>query len=262
MMIFLGVMTIGFVYEWTKGALEVGLMANQTLVAQEPKGIIDPATGQPVGSRDPFFTEINDQLADKGFIVTASDDLIQWARTGSLMWMTFGLACCAVEMMQVSMPRYDVRALRLCAPRQPASVRRDDRGRYADQQNGPSAAQGLRPDAAGAALRYLYGIRAQTAAADYHYSYSVAPGCDRGGAGGHLCSPAARPSATKALLYGGLASAKKIRRVGTIERQRLRLPLRAINRAGYGRWFEISRTTASPPRCLAPSSMSRSISVS
>jgi NADH-quinone oxidoreductase subunit B len=23
------------------------------------------------------------------------------------MWMTFGLACCAVEMMQMSMPRYD-----------------------------------------------------------------------------------------------------------------------------------------------------------
>ena len=33
---------------------------------------------------------------------------INWARTGSLMWMTFGLACCAVEMMQASMPRYDL----------------------------------------------------------------------------------------------------------------------------------------------------------
>jgi NADH:ubiquinone oxidoreductase subunit B-like Fe-S oxidoreductase len=38
-------------------------------------------------------------LADKGFLVTSTDNLIQWARTGSLMWMTFGLACCAVEMM-------------------------------------------------------------------------------------------------------------------------------------------------------------------
>ena len=54
------------------------------------------------------FVEINDELADKGFLVTATDDLITWARTGSLMWMTFGLACCAVEMMQASMPRYDV----------------------------------------------------------------------------------------------------------------------------------------------------------
>ena len=35
-----------------------------------------------------YFTEINDELADKGFLVTSTDDLINWARTGSLMWMT------------------------------------------------------------------------------------------------------------------------------------------------------------------------------
>jgi len=40
------------------------------------------------------------------------------------MWMTFGLACCAVEMMQVSMPRYDVERFRLCAARFAAAVRR------------------------------------------------------------------------------------------------------------------------------------------
>ena len=50
------------------------------------------------------FGEFSDQLADKGFLLTTADDLINWARTGSLMWMTFGLACCAVEMMQASMP--------------------------------------------------------------------------------------------------------------------------------------------------------------
>ena len=51
---------------------------------------------------DPFFDGISDRLADKGFVTAAADDLITWARTGSLMWMTFGLACCAVEMMHVS----------------------------------------------------------------------------------------------------------------------------------------------------------------
>ena len=81
----------------------MGVATTSTLVAQQPKGIIDPSTGKPVGSNDPFFGEINNELADKGFLVTSTDELINWARTGSLMWMTFGLACCAVEMIQMSM---------------------------------------------------------------------------------------------------------------------------------------------------------------
>ena len=87
----------------------MGLSDNTTtLTAPQPKGIVDPKTGKPVGSDDVFFGEINAELSDKGFIVTSTDALVTWARTGSLMWMTFGLACCAVELMQVSMPRYDV----------------------------------------------------------------------------------------------------------------------------------------------------------
>ena len=39
------------------------------------------------------------------------------------MWMTFGLACCAVEMMQASMPRYDLERYGF-APR--ASPRQSD----------------------------------------------------------------------------------------------------------------------------------------
>ena len=72
---------------------------------------------------DRGFGVLSDQLADKGFLVTTTDDLINWARTGSLMWMTFGLACCAVEMMQASMPRYDVERFGF-APR--ASPRQSD----------------------------------------------------------------------------------------------------------------------------------------
>src|ERR1700744_2219851 len=77
-------------------------------VSRAATGIIDPSTGRPVGANDPYFLEVNHELSDKGFFVAAADDLITWARTGSLMWMTFGLACCAVEMMHVAMPRYDV----------------------------------------------------------------------------------------------------------------------------------------------------------
>ena len=65
--------------------------------------------------------EMNAALQDKGFLVTSTEDIINWARTGSLHWMTFGLACCAVEMMHTSMPRYDAERFGI-APR--ASPRR------------------------------------------------------------------------------------------------------------------------------------------
>ena len=38
-------------------------------------------------------------FAQRGFLTTQVDNLVNWARTGSLWPMTFGLACCAVEMM-------------------------------------------------------------------------------------------------------------------------------------------------------------------
>ena len=37
---------------------------------------------------------------EQGIVTTTADKLINWARTGSMWPMTFGLACCAVEMMQ------------------------------------------------------------------------------------------------------------------------------------------------------------------
>ena len=48
---------------------------------------------------------------NKGYILTTVNDVINWSRTGSLYWMTFGLACCAVEMMHTSIPRYDLESL-------------------------------------------------------------------------------------------------------------------------------------------------------
>ena len=54
------------------------------------------------------FKKLAKDFADKGFITTSMDNLVTWSRTGSLHWMTFGLACCAIEMMQTAMPRYDL----------------------------------------------------------------------------------------------------------------------------------------------------------
>ena len=86
----------------------MGLSDTNTLVAPRPTGLIDPRTQQAAGATDPFFTDVTDELADKGFLVSTVSQLVNWARTGSLMWMQTRLACCAVEMMQRSMPRYDI----------------------------------------------------------------------------------------------------------------------------------------------------------
>ena len=45
---------------------------------------------------------------EDGFVMTSLDQAIDWARSSSLWPMTFGLACCAIEMMATGGPRYDI----------------------------------------------------------------------------------------------------------------------------------------------------------
>jgi NADH-quinone oxidoreductase subunit B len=45
---------------------------------------------------------------EEGLIVTSLDFMINWGRKNSLWPMTFGLACCAIEMMAVGSPRFDL----------------------------------------------------------------------------------------------------------------------------------------------------------
>ena len=185
-----------------------------TLIAPRPAGAIDPRTQKPVGADDPFYTEVSDELADKGFVVSTLSQLVNWARTGSLMWMQTGLACCAVEMMQMSMPRYDVERFGT-APR--ASPRQSDVLIVAGTLTNKMAPALRRVYDQMPEPRYVISMGScANGGGYYHYSYSVVRGCDRI-LPVDIYVPGCPPTA-EALLYGILLLQKKIRRTGTIER--------------------------------------------
>src|SRR5216684_2460259 len=47
-------------------------------------------------------------LEDEGIIFTTLDKAVNWARKSSIWPLSFGLACCAIEMMSMSAARFDV----------------------------------------------------------------------------------------------------------------------------------------------------------
>ena len=165
-------------------------------------------------SEDPFLKGMNEEMAAKGFIVTRIDHLINWARTGSLWWMTFGLACCAVEMMHVSMPRYDLERFGV-APR--GSPRQSDVMIVAGTLCNKMAPALRRVYDQMSEPRYVISMGScANGGGYYHYSYSVVRGCDRI-VPVDIYVPGCPPTA-EALLYGILQLQKKIRRTGNIRR--------------------------------------------
>jgi NADH-quinone oxidoreductase subunit B len=53
------------------------------------------------------FTSLLNQLPEN-VLTTKVDDLLNWGRASSQWYMLFGLACCAIELMQTGGPRADV----------------------------------------------------------------------------------------------------------------------------------------------------------
>ena len=49
-----------------------------------------------------------ERFQEKNIVTTTADAVFNWARRSSLWPMTFGLACCAIEMMAAGASRFDI----------------------------------------------------------------------------------------------------------------------------------------------------------
>ena len=160
------------------------------------------------------FGDFSDALADKGFLLTTADELINYMRTGSMWPMTFGLACCAVEMMHAGAARYDLDRFGIVF-------------RGSPRQSDVMIVAGTLCNKMAPALRKVYDQMAEprwvismgscaNGGGYYHYSYSVVRGCDRI-VPVDIYVPGCPPTA-EALLFGIIQLQNKIRRTNTIAR--------------------------------------------
>lgn len=154
-------------------------------------------------------------VLEKGFVTTTLDTVINYTRTGSLWPMTFGLACCAVEMMHAAAARYDLDRFGAGA------------FRPSPRQSDVMIVAGTLCNKMAPALRKVYDQMAEprfvismgscaNGGGYYHYSYSVVRGCDRI-VPVDIYVPGCPPTA-EALLYGVIQLQKKIKRTNTIAR--------------------------------------------
>ena len=153
-----------------------------------------------------------ENIKREGFVLADSTSLFDWARTGSLWPMTFGLACCAVEMMHAGASRYDLDRFGMLF-------------RPSPRQSDVMIVAGTLVNKMAPALRKVYDQMAEprwvismgscaNGGGYYHYSYSVVRGCDRI-VPVDVYVPGCPPTA-EALLFGILQLQKKIQRTNTI----------------------------------------------
>ncbi|KAG4305400.1 hypothetical protein PORY_000956 [Pneumocystis oryctolagi] len=141
------------------------------------------------------------------YVLTTVDAIVNWARQGSIWPMTFGLACCAVEMMHASASRYDQDRLGIIF-------------RASPRQSDVMIVAGTLTNKMAPALRQVYDqmpeprwVISMGSCANgggyYHYSYSVVRGCDRI-VPVDIYVPGCPPT-SEALLYGIFLLQKKQR---------------------------------------------------
>lgn len=153
-------------------------------------------------------------IEKQGFLLTSVDKIVSWAQSGSMWPMTFGLACCAVEMMHVGAARYDF-------------DRFGTMFRASPRQSDVMIVAGTLCNKMAPALRKVYDQMAEprwvismgscaNGGGYYHYSYSVVRGCDRI-VPVDVYVPGCPPTA-EALLYGVIQLQNKIKDRQTIKR--------------------------------------------
>ncbi|KXS22121.1 NADH-quinone oxidoreductase [Gonapodya prolifera JEL478] len=146
-------------------------------------------------------------------VVAKVDDLVNFVRRSSVWPMTFGLACCGVEMMQMYAARYDPDRIGMFP-------------RASPRQAEVMIVAGTLTNKMAPALRKLYDqmpepkwVISMGSCANgggyYHYSYSVVRGCNRI-VPVDIYVPGCPPTA-EALLYGVLQLHKKMKRTRTLE---------------------------------------------
>jgi len=165
-------------------------------------------------NQNELLKQVTGELTDQGFVVANLDKLVNWARTGSLWPMTFGLACCAVEMIHAYMSRYDLDRFGV-VPR--PSPRQSDVLIVAGTLTNKMAPAFRKVYDQMAEPRYVISMGScANGGGYYHYSYSVVRGCDRV-VPVDVYVPGCPPTA-EALVYGILQLQKKIQRTGTLWR--------------------------------------------
>lgn len=180
-------------------------MASDVAAAPEPSLGPPPAfAARTTGSISKYMEPSNKME----YAVTKFDDLLNWARSGSMWPMTFGLACCAVEMMHAGASRYDLDRFGIIF-------------RPSPRQSDVMIVAGTLTNKMAAPLRRVYDqmldpkyVISMGSCANgggyYHYSYSVVRGCDRI-VPVDVYVPGCPPTA-EALVYGLLQLQKKIQR--------------------------------------------------
>lgn len=191
-----------------EGSVRLGIISKQT--APHPQNLKKFRSTLPPEWQDEksLFQAVDQEISDRGYILTQIDKLVGWAQTGSMWPMTFGLACCAVEMMHTAASRYDLDRMGMFFRPSP---------RQADVM----IVSGTLTNKMAPALRKVYDqmpdpkwVISMGSCANgggyYHYSYSVTRGCDRI-VPVDVYVPGCPPTA-EALLYGIMLLHQKIRR--------------------------------------------------